>query len=69
MRGPLVTCLVAMRVGNFTRLVGRYDIIGRTGSGFSQSCLNPWVHPTILWAKLQALRAGCWVGPKGSIND
>ena len=50
--------LVAWRIGNFARLVGRDNVIAGTDCGFSQGSLNPRVHPTIMWAKLEALAEG-----------
>lgn len=50
--------LVAMRIANFARLVGRENVIAGTDCGFSQGSLNPRVHSTIMWAKLRALREG-----------
>jgi len=50
--------LVAMRIENFARLVGRENVIAGTDCGFSQGSLNPRVHSTIMWAKLRTLAEG-----------
>jgi 5-methyltetrahydropteroyltriglutamate--homocysteine methyltransferase len=50
--------LVALRIMNFARLVGRENVIAGTDCGFSQRALNPRLHPSIVWAKLQALAEG-----------
>ena len=50
--------LVAARIVNFARLVGRENVIAGTDCGFSQRALNPRLHPSIVWAKLRALSAG-----------
>ena len=50
--------LVAWRIKNFARLVGRENVIAGTDCGFSQRALNPRLHPSIVWAKLQALAEG-----------
>ena len=56
--------LVAMRIANFARLVGRENVIAGTDCGFSQGSLNPRVHPTIMWAKLRALAEGAQLASK-----
>ena len=50
--------LVAMRIKNFARLVGRENVIGGTDCGFSQSWNSIRVHPSVQWAKLGALAEG-----------
>ncbi len=50
--------LVAWRIKNFARLVGRENVIAGTDCGFSQRALNPRLHPSIVWAKLEALAEG-----------
>jgi 5-methyltetrahydropteroyltriglutamate--homocysteine methyltransferase len=56
--------LVAMRIANFARLVGRENVIAGTDCGFSQGSLNPRVHSTIMWAKLRTLREGADLASK-----
>ena len=50
--------LVAARIVNFARLVGKENVIAGTDCGFSQRSLNPRLHPSIVWAKLKALTEG-----------
>jgi len=41
------------------RLVGRENVIGGGDCGFSsQATCTPEVHPTVVWAKFQALAEG-----------
>ena len=50
--------LVCERIVRLARLVGRDNIIAGTDCGFAQSPMYRRVHPTIMWAKLEALAAG-----------
>jgi 5-methyltetrahydropteroyltriglutamate--homocysteine methyltransferase len=50
--------LIAQRLGNFARLVGRENVIAGTDCGFSQYWNLVRVHPQIQWAKLEALVDG-----------
>ena len=50
--------LIAWRIMNFARLVGRENVIASTDCGFSQGATNPRVHPSIMWAKLESLAEG-----------
>ncbi len=50
--------LVAERIVRLARLVGRDNIIAGTDCGFAQSPMYRRVHPSIMWAKLEALAAG-----------
>jgi 5-methyltetrahydropteroyltriglutamate--homocysteine methyltransferase len=50
--------LVAWRIKNFARLVGRENVIAGTDCGFSQSWNVVRVHPSVQWAKLKALAEG-----------
>ncbi len=50
--------LVAERLTRLARLVGRENLIGGTDCGFAQSPYVKRVHPSIMWAKLEALAAG-----------
>ena len=42
--------LVAWRIKNFARLVGKENVIAGTDCGFSQGAFNPRVHSSIIWA-------------------
>jgi 5-methyltetrahydropteroyltriglutamate--homocysteine methyltransferase len=50
--------LVALRISNFARLVGRENVIAGTDCGFSQFWNLIRVHPEVQWAKLEALVEG-----------
>ncbi len=50
--------LVAERILKFTGLVGRENVIASTDCGFAQEQFNRRVHPTIMWAKLEAMAEG-----------
>lgn len=50
--------LVAWRISNFARLVGRENVIASTDCGFSQGAFVPRVHASIMWAKLRTLAEG-----------
>jgi len=50
--------LVAERIVRLARIVGRENVIGGTDCGFAQGPFYRRVHPSIMWAKLEALAAG-----------
>jgi len=50
--------LVAQRLVNFARLVGRENIIAGVDCGFSQSVFTQRAHPSVMWAKFRALADG-----------
>ena len=50
--------LVADRIIRFANLVGRENVIAGTDCGFAQTEIIQSVHPTVMWAKLEALVAG-----------
>ncbi len=50
--------LVAERILNFAGCVGRENVIAGTDCGFAQEELNRRVHPSIMWAKLEAMAEG-----------
>lgn len=50
--------LVAMRITNFAKLVGRENVIAGTDCGFSQGWNILRTHPEVQWAKLEALVSG-----------
>ena len=56
--------LIALRLQNYTRLVGRENVIAGTDCGFSQGWNSPRVHPQVQWAKLQALAEGARLASK-----
>ncbi len=50
--------LVAERLVRLAKLLGRERVIGSTDCGFAQGVFYQRVHPSIMWAKLEALAAG-----------
>ena len=51
--------LIAERIIRYARLVGRENVIAGADCGFSsQAMYNTEVHPTVVWEKFKALRAG-----------
>jgi len=50
--------LVAERLVRMGKLVGRENLMAGTDCGFAQGPFHRRVHPTIMWAKLEALAAG-----------
>ena len=50
---------IAERLVRFARIVGRENVVGGADCGFSsQATYRPEVHPTVIWAKFEALRDG-----------
>jgi 5-methyltetrahydropteroyltriglutamate--homocysteine methyltransferase len=56
--------LVSERIVRLARLIGRENIIAGTDCGFAQSPMYRRVHPTIMWAKLEALAEGARLATK-----
>jgi 5-methyltetrahydropteroyltriglutamate--homocysteine methyltransferase len=50
--------LIAERILRFAEVVGRENVIASTDCGFAQEQFNRRVHPSIMWAKLEALAEG-----------
>jgi 5-methyltetrahydropteroyltriglutamate--homocysteine methyltransferase len=50
--------VVAQRIEQYARLVGRENVIAGTDCGFGTSATGTRVHPTIAWAKLRTLADG-----------
>jgi 5-methyltetrahydropteroyltriglutamate--homocysteine methyltransferase len=50
--------LVAERIVRLARLVGRENLLAGTDCGFAQGPFHRRVHPSITWAKLDALVQG-----------
>jgi 5-methyltetrahydropteroyltriglutamate--homocysteine methyltransferase len=50
--------LVADRIVRYAGIVGRENVVAGTDCGFQQGAQVERVHPTIMWAKLQALAEG-----------
>jgi 5-methyltetrahydropteroyltriglutamate--homocysteine methyltransferase len=56
--------LVAERIVRLAKLVGRENVIAGTDCGFAQQPFYQRVHPTIQWAKLEALAEGARIASK-----
>jgi 5-methyltetrahydropteroyltriglutamate--homocysteine methyltransferase len=56
--------LIALRISNFARLVGRENVIAGTDCGFSQFWNLIRVHPEVQWAKLEALVEGARIATR-----
>ena len=56
--------LVAERIVRLARLVGAENVIAGTDCGFAQGALYRRVHPSIMWAKLEALVEGAALASK-----
>jgi 5-methyltetrahydropteroyltriglutamate--homocysteine methyltransferase len=56
--------LVAQRITRLAKLVGRESIIAGTDCGFAQGPFHRRVHPSIMWAKLEALAEGARIASK-----
>ena len=50
--------LVAERIVRLAKILGRENVIAGTDCGFAQGPFHRRVHPSIMWAKLEALVAG-----------
>jgi 5-methyltetrahydropteroyltriglutamate--homocysteine methyltransferase len=50
--------VVAQRLVRLAGVVGRESVMGGTDCGFAQGAFIQRVHPTIQWAKLEALAEG-----------
>jgi len=50
--------LVAERLLRFASVVGRENVIAGTDCGFAQEQFNRRVHPSVMWAKLEAMAEG-----------
>ena len=56
--------LVAERIVQFARLVGRENVMAGTDCGFAQGTFYRRVHPSIMWAKFEALVEGARLASK-----
>jgi len=56
--------LIAERIGRYAKLVGRENVIAGTDCGFAQGPFHRRVHPSIMWAKLEALTEGARLATK-----
>ena len=56
--------LVAERIVRLAKIVGRENVIAGTDCGFAQGPFYRRVHPSVMWAKLEALSAGARLASK-----
>ncbi len=56
--------LVADRIVRFARIVGRENVIAGSDCGFAQADMIRRVHPTVMWAKFEALARGAQIATK-----
>ena len=56
--------LIAERLTRFASCVGRENLLAGTDCGFAQEELNRRVHPTVMWAKLEAMAAGARIASR-----
>ena len=56
--------LVAERIVRLAKIVGRENVIAGTDCGFAQGPFYRRVHPTVMWAKLEALSEGARIASK-----
>ena len=56
--------LVAERIIRYGKLVGRENVLAGTDCGFAQGPFYRRVHPSIMWAKLEALAEGARLASK-----
>jgi 5-methyltetrahydropteroyltriglutamate--homocysteine methyltransferase len=51
--------LIAERIVRFANRVGRENVVASSDCGFSsQACYHTEIHPTVIWAKFEALAEG-----------
>jgi 5-methyltetrahydropteroyltriglutamate--homocysteine methyltransferase len=56
--------LIAERITRFANLLGRENVIAGTDCGFAQGTFYRRVHPTVMWAKFEALVEGARLASK-----
>jgi 5-methyltetrahydropteroyltriglutamate--homocysteine methyltransferase len=56
--------LIAERIIRYAKLVGRENVLAGTDCGFAQGPFYRRVHPSIMWAKLEALAEGARLASK-----
>jgi 5-methyltetrahydropteroyltriglutamate--homocysteine methyltransferase len=56
--------LIAERLTRFASCVGRENLIAGTDCGFAQEEINRRVHPSIMWAKLEAMCEGARIASR-----
>jgi 5-methyltetrahydropteroyltriglutamate--homocysteine methyltransferase len=56
--------LVAERITRIAKLIGREQVIAGTDCGFAQGPFYRRVHPSIMWAKFEAMAQGAALASK-----
>jgi 5-methyltetrahydropteroyltriglutamate--homocysteine methyltransferase len=56
--------LVAERITRYAKVVGRENVVAGTDCGFAQGPFHRRVHPSVMWAKLEALAEGARLASK-----
>ncbi len=56
--------LVAERITRLAKILGRERVIASTDCGFAQGPFHRRVHPSVMWAKFEALTAGAKIASK-----
>ncbi|HEX3487057.1 MAG TPA: cobalamin-independent methionine synthase II family protein [Micropepsaceae bacterium] len=56
--------LIAQRIARYAKFLGRENVIAGTDCGFAQGPFHRRVHPSIMWAKLEALAEGARLASK-----
>ncbi|HTS38939.1 MAG TPA: cobalamin-independent methionine synthase II family protein [Xanthobacteraceae bacterium] len=56
--------LIAERIGRFAKMVGRENVIAGSDCGFATFASSKEVHPSIVWAKFDALSEGARLASK-----
>jgi 5-methyltetrahydropteroyltriglutamate--homocysteine methyltransferase len=56
--------LIAQRLVRYANLVGRDRVLASTDCGFAQGPFHRRVHPSIMWAKLEALVEGARIASR-----
>ena len=60
--------LIAQRITRFAKLLGRENVIPSTDCGFAQASRIARQHPSIVWAKLEALAEGARIAWGGHVR-
>ena len=56
--------VVADRIVRFARIIGRENVIAGSDCGFAQAEMIQRVHPSVMWAKFEALARGAQIATK-----
>ena len=60
--------LIAQRITRFAKLVGRENVVASTDCGFAQASRIARQHPSIVWAKLEAMAEGARIAWRGNVR-